>query len=58
MKIKAYQILEALFSALEQASSRAREHFAICPNCGANRYTGKACVNNLAQGEQVPCQQK
>lgn len=44
LKIKLYPILENIFMLLEQVAGAAREHFAICTDCGANRYTGKPCV--------------
>jgi hypothetical protein len=44
LKLKFYPRLESIFSALEQATGAAREYFAICKDCGANRYTGEPCV--------------
>ncbi len=44
MKIKLYQTLERVFSWIAEHAETLRERFAICPDCGENRYTGKPCV--------------
>lgn len=43
MKVIVYQLLEALFEGLAAFAERAREHYAICPDCGRNRYRGEPC---------------
>ena len=44
MRIRILQILEIVFERIETWSGKARERCAVCPDCGANRYTGKPCV--------------
>lgn len=45
IKIRIYQLLERLFALVAERAENARQHFAICPDCGRNRYTGTPCVN-------------
>jgi hypothetical protein len=44
MKIRIYQALETLFSAIAKRAEQARQAVAICPYCGRNQYTGPPCV--------------
>ncbi len=44
LKVRVYQELEFLFERLSALFETARQRFAICPDCGENRYTGKPCV--------------
>jgi hypothetical protein len=44
MKIRIYQSLEVLFKFIAEHAEKARQHFAICPDCGKNRYTGEGCI--------------
>jgi hypothetical protein len=43
MKVCIYQALEALLQRIAEWAETARQRVAICPDCGENRYTGKAC---------------
>jgi hypothetical protein len=45
VKIFIFQKLELIFDKLQAWAEAARCHFAVCPDCGENRYTGKACVS-------------
>jgi len=44
IKILIYPYLESLFEVIIQLSETLRQRFAICRDCGQNRYTGKSCV--------------
>lgn len=43
-RIKTLQLLERVFGYLAKTFEDLRERCAVCPQCGQNRYTGKACV--------------
>lgn len=45
MKVIVYTVLEGLFARLGEWAESARQHFAVCPDCGRNRYTGAPCKN-------------
>lgn len=45
MKIFVYQCLESFFESLGEWAERMRQRFAVCSDCGRNRYTGAPCVN-------------
>jgi len=45
IKIILYEHMEIMFDKLEKFASKMREKFAICNDCGRNRYTGKPCKN-------------
>jgi hypothetical protein len=44
MRIRILQILETVFEWIEARAGKLREQCAVCPDCGANRYTGKPCI--------------
>ena len=44
IQILIYPKLEKLFGVLGSRCEAARQYFAICKDCGANRYTGVPCV--------------
>ena len=45
LKVGLYFFLEDVFGNLSEFFGKARERFAICADCGQNRYTGRPCVN-------------
>lgn len=51
-KIRVFKALETFFNAL--GAEKARQFFAICSDCGRNRYTSKPCVDhNVLDGPEV-----
>jgi hypothetical protein len=42
-RVRAARILERFFSGLEMLAQRQAMRFALCPECGRNRYSGRAC---------------
>lgn len=45
MKVWIYSRLERLFARIEDWAGDQRTRFAICPDCGRNRYSGAPCKN-------------
>jgi hypothetical protein len=39
-----FPLLERLFEFIAKHAENTRQYFAICPDCGENRYTGKGCI--------------
>jgi hypothetical protein len=52
IKVAVFQVLEKFFERLEDWAKDKRMHFAICPDCGRNRYTGAPCVKFPEQREE------
>ena len=45
MKIKVFRIFEIVLGWVAAHAEILREKVSLCPDCGANRYTGKPCKN-------------
>lgn len=52
MKIRLYQELEYTFQKLSELCERLRQRFAVCADCGENRYTGKPCVSQIKEKQK------
>ena len=44
MKIKVLTTLESILQHSITVLESWREHCAVCPHCGENRYTGPSCI--------------
>lgn len=42
-RVRAYNLIAAVFYAIEQWASRRVEAWKACPHCGENLYSGRAC---------------